>query len=324
MATIVDVAKKAGVSPTTVSRIINNRGSISEKTRKKVMRIMKEMNYQPNIMARSLQMKKSGIIGLIVPYLDHPFFSRLTESIENACYKNGYKLLICTSENNAEKEREMAMMLSANRVDGILVCSRIEDASVYADYSLPVVSIERNIDNIPSICCDNHRGGAVAAQRLIEGGCKNLLLFGNAPTDYLPAKLRNKGFAEECEKHGVAHNEYLIASEDIFAGNFKDNIKEMLEKHHDIDGIFCTGDILAVRALTELQEYGQLAPDNYQIIGFDGIDISDYFNVSTIAQPIRDMGEFALDILGKRIEGSSVPVQSILPVSYIKRKTTRA
>ncbi len=324
MPTIKDVAKQAGVSVTTVSRIMNNRGAISDKTRKKVQKVMKDLDYHPNEIARSLLTKRSRIVGVIIPYIDHPFFSRLTGAIENACYKSGYKMLLCTSENNADKERQMVSMLRANKVDGILLCSRIEDASIYADYELPMVSIERTIDHVPSVSCDNYRGGILAAQTLISGGSKHPVLFGNRVAKYMPARLRYKGFRDECQRVGVEFHEYLIDEEDLFASNFRKNIDDLLRDHPDIDAIFATSDVLAARAYVQFLDNNRTAPNDFQVVGFDGIDISDYFNITTIAQPIRQMGEFSVEMLLKRIEGQMVPEQSILPVSLITRNSTRA
>lgn len=323
MATIKDVAKLAGVSVTTVSRILNNRGAISEKTRKKVNNAMKELDYMPNEVARSLLKKRSNIIGVIVPYLDHPFFSRLTESIENACYINGYKMLLCTSGNIPDKEREMVSMLRANKVDGILLCSRIEDASIYAEYELPMVSIERTIENVPSVCCDNYHGGVIAAQTLINGGSKHPLIFSNTVVDYMPARLRYLGFHDECKRSGIQSYEFLIDKEDLFAESFHKNLEKLIKKYPDVDGIFATSDVLAARALLSFLDRGRSAPDDFQIVGFDGIDTSDYFNITTIAQPIKQMGEFSVEMLIKRIDGKMVPNQSILPVTLINRRTTQ-
>lgn len=323
LATIKDVAKLAGVSVTTVSRILNNRGAISEKTRKKVHKAMKDLDYMPNEVARSLLKKRSNLIGVIVPYLDHPFFSRLTEAIEHACYSNGYKMLLCTSGNVPDKEREMVSMLRANKVDGILLCSRIEDTSIYAEYELPMVSIERTIENIPSVCCDNYLGGVLAAQTLIRGGSKHPLLFGNTVIEYMPARLRHQGFHDECRRCGLESYEFLIDREDLFAEGFHRNLDKLIRKYPDVDGIFATSDVLAARAFVSLLDRGKFSPDDFQIIGFDGIDTSDYFNITTIAQPIKQMGEFSVEMLIKRINGKMIPNQSILPIALITRRTTK-
>ena len=323
MVTIKDVAEHAGVSVTTVSRVMNNRGAISAKTRKKVMKAIEELDYHPNELARSLLSKRSTLIGVIVPYLDHPFFSRLAQSIENACNRNGYKMLLCTSGNRPEKEREMVSMLRANKVDGILMCSRIEDASIYAEYELPMVSIERTIENVPSVSCDNYQGGVLAAKTLIGGGCKYPLVFGHKTGEYLPARFRYQGFRDECERCGIEYREYLLDENDLFAECFARNLNVILEKNPKVNGIFATSDVLAARAYVKFLDDGLSAPKDFQLIGFDGIDISDYFNISTIAQPIKQMGELSLEILLKRISGEMVPNQSILPIELIVRGSTK-
>lgn len=164
MATLKDVAEKVGVSITTVSRVMNGRGAISRETRDKVFAAMKELNYFPNEMARSLGNKSSHLIGLIVPYIDHAFFGILTAAIEEACYKSGYKLFFCTSGGNPNRERELFTMLCANNVAGVLVCSRITDESLYMQTDVPIVTIERMIEDVPSVSCDNYKGGVLAAQ----------------------------------------------------------------------------------------------------------------------------------------------------------------
>lgn len=320
MANIKDVAREAGVSVATVSRIMNNRGSISEKTRQKVFAVMKELDYHPNEMARYLQTGRSHILGLVIPYIDHPFFSLLTAAISEACQSRGYRLMLCTSGDHPDREQDMVSMLRGNKVDGILITSRAESASMYAELSLPVVSIERTIPQIPSISCDNYAGGVLAAQALHRSGCRKALMVGNAVKPFLPAKLRHDGFREECARLGMSCDFFLLSSDDIrAAGGFQ----QVLQQYPDVDGYFVTGDMLAVRLTKELQDAGKLAPRDYKLVGFDGLDISDYFNVTTVAQPIREMGELAVDTLLRRIEGQLVPSQSILPVQLIERSSAR-
>ena len=145
MATIIDVAERAGVSVATVSRMMNNPEVVSEKTTKKIHKAMEELRYQPNAVARALQQKKSNIIGLVLPFIDYAFFSSLTDAVEEYCHAHGYKLMLCKSGEHQEREQEMFSILQANKVDGILVCSRFGDASFLKDYEFPVVSIEREI-----------------------------------------------------------------------------------------------------------------------------------------------------------------------------------
>ena len=139
MATIVDVAEYAGVSVATVSRMMNSPDVVSEKTKKKIHKAMQELHYQPNAMARALQQKKSNIIGLVLPYINYAFFSELTDAVEESCHEHGYKLMLCKSGEHQEREQEMFSILQANKVDGILVCSRFGEGDKFGyDYNIYV------------------------------------------------------------------------------------------------------------------------------------------------------------------------------------------
>lgn len=322
MATLKDISEKAGVSITTVSRVLNNRGAISEKTKARIHKIMKEMNYSPNEMARSLSRRKSHLIGLIVPYTGHPFFSKLTDAVAEACYKIGYKLILCTSNGHEDRETELFSMLVANNVAGVLVCTRLSDASIYEDALVPIVSIERTIENVPSVSCDNYRGGILAVRELIGCGCRHLLLFGNAVFDYLPAHLRYQGFMDECKRNGLEYLTHYIEPENLFGTNLKQRVLSLLDEHPDIDGIFATGDVLAARIINILRQSHHNSR-NIRLIGFDGIDISEYLDISTIAQPIQQMGELAVEVLIKRMDNALMPERSILPTSLIRRSSTQ-
>ncbi|HEY8804339.1 MAG TPA: LacI family DNA-binding transcriptional regulator, partial [Clostridium sp.] len=163
MATIKDVARVAGITVTTVSRVLNNRGYISDATRKKVYDVMEELNYKPNEIARALFRKKSNILGLIIPNVSHPFFAELTNYIEYYAHKKGYNILLCNSYQDSAKEKDYIEMLRRHQVDGIIMGSHTLETSEYMNTDLPIVAIDRNIsDNIPYITSDNYHGGVLA------------------------------------------------------------------------------------------------------------------------------------------------------------------
>ena len=144
MATLKDIAERVGVSITTVSRVLNGKGSISQETKDKVFQVMQELDYHPNEMARSLVNRNSHLIGLIVPYIDHAFFSTLTAGIEDACSQEGYKLFLCTSGGNRDREREQFAALQANNVAGVLVCSRDsrDGEEILAEKDIPLLYVQ--------------------------------------------------------------------------------------------------------------------------------------------------------------------------------------
>ena len=227
MVTLKDIAERVGVSITTVSRVLNGKGSISQETKDKVFQVMRELNYYPNEMARSLVNKNSHIIGLIVPYIDHPFFSALTAAIEEASSHAGYKLFLCISGGNQERELEQFAALQANNVAGVLVCTRdsYNMDELLNRRNIPLVSIERSIEGVPSVACDNYKGGVLAAQELLASGCKAPLLFGNRiVSSRIPAFGRYQGFMETCRQAGCPCNAYYMEAEDLFGKHLEEDI----------------------------------------------------------------------------------------------------
>ena len=323
MATIKDVAKHSNVSIATVSRIINNRGPISSITRQKVYDSMKILNYQPNEMARALQKQKSNMIGLIVPSIEYAFFSRLIEAIEETCHNNGYKLLLCRSGENEDRELEMVSMLESNKVDGIILCSRLGDASIYAGKTMPIVSIDRNIEGFSTVTSDNSNGGALAAKELFKAGCKHPVLFGIKIPEYMAMNNRNVGFFEECKKLGM-NPLYLCASDLLLdEGSIVQSFLKGMDQYQDADGLFITGDMLAARIICNQEVRNKGIIDRIPVISYDGLEISELLDITTIAQPIYDMGVCATEQVIRGIEGKVMHTSSVLPVRLIERHSTR-
>ena len=147
MATLKDIAQRAGVTATTVSRVINNRGYISEGTRKKVYAAMEEMHYQPNELARAFSKQYTNTIGLIVPHISHPFFTKVISNIESSAAEKGFKLLLCNSKEQPEKEQDYLDMCMSNRVAGIVLCSKYVQTREFRKMNIPVVNLERGEDD---------------------------------------------------------------------------------------------------------------------------------------------------------------------------------
>lgn len=321
MATIKDVAKKAGVSVATVSRMMNNRVTVSEKTRKKINRAIRELDYKPNAMARALQTRKSDIIGLIVPVIDYAYFSCLTDAVEEACHAHGYKLMLCRSSYDEEREREMVSLLQANKVDGILLCSHVGDAGLYTKVDLPIVCIDRELETLPSVTADNYSGGAMAARVLESHGSRHALLLSSTVPAYMPMYRRHQGFQEECAKLGMACTEFS-AGELPITEEKQDELLDFLEGHPEIDGIFATSDMLALYFLRRFRQRHRQWAHPVPLVGFDGLEIGAFMGLSTIAQPVRDMGTCAVELLIQKIEGKNVPIRSTLAVTCIEREST--
>ncbi|BCZ44775.1 LacI family transcriptional regulator [Clostridium gelidum] len=323
MATIKDVAEVAEVTVTTVSRVLNNRGYISEKTRKKVYDAIKQLNYSPNEMARSLLRKKSNLIGLIIPTVAHSFFAELTNYIEYYAYKLGYKILLCNSYQDSVKEKEYIMMLKSNQVDGIIMASHTLEIDEYLNLNLPIVAMDRAFSkSIPFITSDNYSGGVLATNLLIDNGCKKLAHISGSLDLETPANNRYKAFLDVVTKRNVEN--IILETQLGILENYEKIVHKLFEEHPDIDGIFASSDMIGISVIKVAKELGKEIPKDLKIVGYDDIKFSSLVSPSltTIKQPIEQMGELVIQLLIDQMEEKEVSLENVLPITLVERETT--
>ena len=325
MATIVDVAKLAGVTPTTVSRVINNRGYISEKTKNKVHEAMEQLGYQPNEIARSLTKQKSNTIGVIVPHISHPYFAKLISNLENEAAKSGYKIILCNSKEKAEKEKQYLDMCKSNRVAGIILCSGNVESNKINTGNIPIVLLEKNFeDGKLGIQCDNYQGGKLATEHLIDCGCKRLLHFSGVIDEEMPADNREKAFIDICNENNI---EFFIRKYDIDTYNemnYYGYIKETLKEIENIDGIFSSSDLIAAQVIQVCNELNIRIPSDVKLVGFDDVEIAKLTTptITTIHQPIKEMAKLAIELIDSKYKNIEVNEQTILPIELVVRNST--
>ena len=325
MATLKDVAREAGLTVGTVSRVLNNRGYISNNARKKVDEAMKKLNYRPNEMARSLHSKSTNTIGLIVPHIRHPYFAEMISNLENEAYKNGYKILLCNSQSIREKEREYIDICTSNRVAGLILCSGTVDTKVFDEIDIPVITVERFLDNgTACVECDNRQGGALAAERLISCGCKNLVHIGNIGTIPMPADMRTEGFREVCASRNISFVEVSTQEAQYNSMKYDEMIESVLREYPETDGMFLNSDVLAAQALQVCRKLHISVPDQMKIVGFDDVNIASLTTpqLTTIHQPVKEMAEIAVNLLHDSVSGKLVAKRTMLPVYLVERETT--
>jgi LacI family sucrose operon transcriptional repressor len=325
MATLKDVAREAGVTVTTVSRVINNRGYIGEQTRKNVFDAMKRLNYQPNELARSLSIQRTNTIGIIVPHIVHPYFAKLISNLESAAAKYRYKIILCNTKGETEKEKEYIEMCKSNRVSGIIMCSRNVDAKEIVSMDIPVVMIERKLEEGTIVIqCDNYMGGKLAAEHLIAKGCKSLIHFSGIDKEDMPADARAEAFVDVCEKKGVKHYEKKCSVNVYNKLDYHEHIKKALQEVGDADGVFASSDLIAAQVIQVCTDFGIKIPEQLKLVGFDDVDIAQLTtpSITTIRQPIKEMSEWAVEAIKKRLDGQVVPEQIKLPVTLIERQST--
>lgn len=325
MSTLKDVAEKCGVTVTTVSRMLNNRGYVSEKTKKKIRQAMKELNYQPNEFARALSLSRSRYIGLIVPSASNMFFCKVIDFVERNVSKHGYKLLLCTSNLEAKKEIEYFDMLSANKVAGVIIASHTQDIDKNIAIEAPVISIDRILSpHIPSICSDNYQGGILAAEHLIEKGCKKLAHISGSSNLIMDANKRYFGFKEVCEKKGIPHIVIDANEEEFQSMHYETIINMLLDKHPDVDGVFTSNDIIAAQVIAICRKRNIKIPEQIKIVGYDDIDLCTLCSptITTIHQSISDICQYAVENIIFKAENKIIPTNITLPVTLVERETT--
>lgn len=324
MATIREVSRLAGVSPSTVSRVLNGTANVDIEKRNRVLEAIGRTHYQPNELARALYKKSSKIIGLIVPNIENPFFSELARVIEEAAFNYGFRLLLCNSNNDTKKEQININMLNQMKADGIiLITNSGETGKMIADCNLPVVIVDRHVPDTGEIAfieSDNYNGGRLATQCLIDCGCKKIVCM-RGPQKFTSGLLRFKGYQDICKQNDI--EERFIDCKYSFESGKKAAIK-MLETFPDADGIFAANDMVALSAYKILRSHGIHVPEDIQIVGFDDIGFSTLFSpeITTIRQPVQKMGKKAVDIIYQYGNGQAFEKESIFDVELIQRETT--
>lgn len=325
MATLKDVAKEAGLTVTTVSRVLNNRGYISDNARQRVAAAIEKLNYRPNELARSLQNKSSNTIGVIVPHIRHPYFAEMISNLENEAHKKGYKILLCNSQGREDKMLEYVDMCYSNRVSGLILFSGTVDAAVFEKLDIPIITVERYVDTATaSVECDNIQGGALAAKKLISAGCKQLLHIGSFTDTPMSADSRVVGFRQVCAEYGIPFLEIMTEVVQFDAMSYSDMIEQTLREHPDIDGLFANSDVIAAQALQICRKLDIDVPGQIKVIGFDDSMIATATapQLTTIHQPIKEMATIAVDLLKKAEEGQLVAKRTVLPVYLVEREST--
>ena len=322
---IKDVARRANTSVATVSRVLNKRGYISDEMYKKVYSAMDELDYHPNQIARSLFLHRTYYVGLIIPDVSHPFFSQLTKEIELAFNSRGYKLMLCDTIGETDREREYLGMLRENKVDGIIIGSHLLETDDYLKANLPIVSIDMDFGpEIINISSNHEKGGEIAAKTLIENGCKNVVqIMGNRKVKTTSHR-RHEVFQHVMEENNCNCITLELESREFSTDAYRNIANRLFCSEVKIDGVFAV-DTIAARVIQAAHERGINIPGELKIIGYDGTDIADltYPKLTTIQQSYRDISNSIVETLCAIIDGESPNARNVYhDVTLIKGGTT--
>ena len=327
--TLKDVAKAAGVSYATVSRALSGSPQIGSDTRERIIKLCDEMGYTTNYVARSMVMKKTDLIGLVVPSIDNAFMSELAYYAEMGARSHGYNVMLCNSGPDLKQEKTVVKLLLGRQVDGILIVPQspktYENIRAYTD-QVPTVFLSENLRDQPQsyVAVDNSRGTYIGTKYLYELGHRDILYFGRRHTT--THQLRAEGYMKACQELGLqqrfVNSEFSRSS----IANGYEMAKELFSKPIDYSAIFASTDSNALGILKAADEMHIDIPGHLSLIGFDNIPSTGLprIDLTTIEQPKREMAVQAVDMLRDKIEnGTQGYVHQILLPALIKRGTCR-
>lgn len=337
--TLKEIADKLNISVTTVSKALKDYPDVSKKTRGLVRELAKTLNYKPNTFAVNLRTKESKTIGLVIPVIDHHFFSSVIKGIISQAEKKGYLVIILQSNESYELEKKQIDLLLSQRVDGILISL----ANGTADFShlnevisqeKPLVMFDKiaKIVKCSKIIIDDRKAAYIATQHLIDIGCKRIAHFRGA---LLPQNSIDRflGYKKALLDNNLLYDPslvYICECGDMSFEEGKKNAKQLLKDHNDVDGIFINTDLVAIGAMTQFNKQGVKIPEDISIVGFSNWFMSSVISpkLTTINQPGFKMGKTAFKQLYKEIKAikkkkPKAPKIITLETELIKRDSTR-
>jgi LacI family transcriptional regulator/LacI family repressor for deo operon, udp, cdd, tsx, nupC, and nupG len=325
---IYDIAKKAGVSPSTVSRALENHPRISAATRKRIQELAREMQYVPSTVARSLATNKTWTIGMVLATISDPFMGRVVEGVEQIALEENFNVFISTSQNDRQREIAVIETLQKRRVDGIIViASHLFDRSpvLFERSKVPIVFInEQNPGKtMHFVAVDDVQGGRLAVDHLIGLGHRRIG-YVSIPNRPQSNQFRFKGYQDALEVADIALDPALIFSSHSIEDHYSvgdASLEPLLAA--EASAVFCYNDAAAIGLLAACHKHGISVPGDLSIIGFDDIDVTAYTTpqLNTIRQPRFELGRKAMQMMLALLNGKE-PENQFLPAELIVRQTT--
>lgn len=331
--TIYDVAKAADCSTATVSLVLHNSIKVKDETRKRVLEIVDQLGYTPSFAARSLSMRSTSTLGLIVPNLENPLFSQMISGVEECANANGFNLILGVSNLTWEKESFYLDMLRQKRVDGLLVfptfVDKITEKLNKSDMQneIPTIfcgSAASNNPNISYVKCDNRTGAYLAVDHLASIGKKNIAFITSASNEQQYAS-RLAGYQNALLYHDIPYNENLVRNCALGNKEVYQTTIDLLE-HENVDAIFCLFDYMSISVMRAVMHMGYRIPEDIAIIGYDNIHISQFLpiSLSTIDTHAHKIGQMACELLIEKFKNPDMPPkQIVLSPKLVIRESTQ-
>ncbi|WP_078409871.1 LacI family DNA-binding transcriptional regulator [Priestia abyssalis] len=325
--TIYDVANAAGVSIATVSMVINNTGRISTRTRNKVLKVMDELKYYPSAAASTLTGKSTRTLGLLMPNIANPFYSELARNMEDRADELGYSVIVCSTDYKEEREQKYVSLFLRKQVDGFIITSGFNNVGLIKeliDQQIPIILVAYNISqfSLNTVSVDDYIGGYQATAHLAELGHQRIAVI----TETVQSSVdRIRGYHNALKDYELVYDEDLCIEIAATVANGEKATEQFLKLKEPPTAIFAFNDILALGAMEAVRKRGLSIPEDISIIGFDDTLLASYSNppLTTIAQPLEDIGDQAIDLIVAEIEGKKRAAQRImlLPELVVRKST---
>jgi DNA-binding LacI/PurR family transcriptional regulator len=323
--TIKDVSKRAGVSVATISRVMNDDAKVSGETKEKVRRAIEEMNYVPNLLGRHLRKVKTGMIYILIPAIDNPFYAAIIFSIEKTANKYGYNAAICETFNARDKYSKYIDSVRNKVVDGLIAISPKYDDAIPSDPDFPMVICGESHAGFKffQVDIDNERAAYAATGHLLSKGRRNVAYIGGENTS---GHLREKGYRRALADAGLFADDGLIGRDVSHFEHARAAAGAILASGKKVDAIFAASDILAIGAIREITARGLSVPGDIAVAGFDDLSYARMFSpaLTTVHQPCEELGRTAFELLYSILDGrpAGAPETTYVPFSIIEREST--
>jgi len=328
LSTINDVAAMAGVSVATVSRFINGSSKVSPEACEKVTKAIKELNYRPNLLGRDLRRTKSQRILVLLPSISNPFYSEIVKGIEDIANRNGFSIMLCNTDSDIKREKKYIKMLKSRLADGVILMASEMTCEELTELSLEVPMVQcceyKEGVPVPHVSIDNEKAAYKAVKHLISLGHTRIGFIG-ADNQFLSSSLRKKGFLRALSEEGIAHEPaYSCYGNYGYKSGYR-MLKRLLSLENKPTAVFCISDLVAIGAVRSAMEEKMRVPEDLAVCGFDNIHFSWMFqpSITTISQPMYDLGCTAMDVLMGSVEGKDMDVvQYFLEHELVIREST--
>ena len=315
MPTIKEVSRRAKVSPSTVSRVLNETVPVADDTKRRVLDAVKELDYQPNVFARGLVTNRSGGIGVVLNEISSPYYTGLIGGIEKVVEQEGGHLLVSSGHADAEKERAAVAFLRQRRSDAVIVqvdAATDDDLASWAASGPPLVIFGRCVAELADSCVylDNERGGFLATQHLIDNGHRRVAHV-SGPLWVQDSQARLQGYRRALELNDLPFDAALVVEGDFTEAGGHRMMTRLLKRKVNISSVFVGNDQMALGALTALQEAGCRVPNDISLVGYDDVLFARYLSPSltTVRQPLYEMGQAAARLAVARLKGQETEVK---------------